>query len=161
MTHANRRRRKASTPKPRTSVPGGTVRDCLTRQMFVDRYSDVFKGPKEWQAIGGDDSGATYNWSDSSTYIQNPPFFDQMKDGVVLVNCARGGTVDENALLKALESGKVAAAGLDVFENEPTPRKELLEHPRVSLTPHIGASTMQAQANIGKELADQLIAFFG
>ena len=83
-----------------------------------------------------------------------------MKDGVILINCARGGTVDEDALLAALESGKVAAAGLDVFENEPTPRKELLEHPRISLSPHIGASTLEAQANIGKELADQLIAFF-
>ena len=86
--------------------------------------------------------------------------FSKMKDGVILINCARGGTVDENALLAALESGKVAAAGLDVFENEPTPRKELLEHPRISLSPHIGASTLEAQANIGKELADQLIAFF-
>ncbi len=98
-------------------------------------------------------------------FIGKPFFSDKefamMKDGVVLINCARGGTVDETALLKALESGKVAAAGLDVFESEPTPRKELLEHPRVSLTPHIGASTLEAQANIGRELADQLIAFFG
>ncbi|MEM6964964.1 MAG: D-2-hydroxyacid dehydrogenase [Bacteroidota bacterium] len=86
--------------------------------------------------------------------------FAKMKDGVLLVNCARGGTVDEAALLAALESGKVAAAGLDVFESEPNPRKELLEHPRVSLSPHIGASTLEAQANIGRELADQLIAFF-
>ena len=77
-----------------------------------------------------------------------------------MVNCARGGTVDEDALLKALASGKVAAAGLDVFETEPTPRKELLEHANVSLSPHIGAATMQAQANIGEELADQIIAFF-
>lgn len=87
--------------------------------------------------------------------------FAQMKDGVVLVNAARGGTVDENALLEALNSGKVAAAGLDVFENEPTPRKDLLAHPNVSLTPHIGASTLEAQRNIGLELADQLIAHFG
>ncbi len=55
-----------------------TVRSCLTSQMFTDRYADVFKGPPEWQAIGGDDSGETYNWSDSSTYIQNPPFFEGM-----------------------------------------------------------------------------------
>ena len=86
--------------------------------------------------------------------------FAKMKDGVILINCARGGTVDEDALLAALESGKVAAAGLDVFENEPTPRRALLDHPRVSLTPHIGASTLEAQANIGRELADQLIGFF-
>jgi len=87
--------------------------------------------------------------------------FDQMKDGVILVNAARGGTVDEDALLAALNSGKVAAAGLDVFANEPTPRKDLLAHPNVSLTPHIGASTLEAQRNIGLELADQLIKHLG
>jgi len=55
-----------------------TVRACLTSQMFIDRYSDVFKGPKEWQAIGSADSGQTYNWQDGSTYVQNPPFFEDM-----------------------------------------------------------------------------------
>ena len=98
-------------------------------------------------------------------FIGKPFFTDaefaMMKDGVIFANCARGGTVDEEALLRALDSGKVAAAALDVFENEPTPRKALLEHSRVSLSPHIGASTLEAQANVGKELADQLIAFFG
>ena len=84
--------------------------------------------------------------------------FAKMKDGVVVVNCARGGTIDEDALLAALESGKVAAAGLDVFENEPTPRRELLEHDRISVTPHIGASTTAAQRNIGLEMADKIIA---
>ena len=69
-----------------------------------------------------------------------------------------GGTIDEKALLEALESGKVAYAGLDVFENEPTPRKGLLEHPRVSLTPHIGAATVAAQEKIGIELAEKLNA---
>ena len=87
--------------------------------------------------------------------------FDQMKDGVLLVNCSRGGTVDEDAMLEALNSGKVAAAGIDVFENEPTPRKDILVHPKVALSPHIGASTTQAQANIGLELADKIIAHFG
>jgi len=87
--------------------------------------------------------------------------FAKMKDGVVLVNCARGGTVDEDALLAAMESGKVAAAGLDVFENEPTPRKDLLSHPRISLTPHIGASTLEAQRNIGLELAEKIGKAFG
>lgn len=86
--------------------------------------------------------------------------FDQMKDGVILINAARGGTVDEDALLKALNDGTVAAAGLDVFENEPTPRRDVLEHPNVSLTPHIGASTVEAQANIGVELAEKITAFF-
>ncbi len=86
--------------------------------------------------------------------------FAQMKDGVVIVNAARGGTIDEEALLAALESHKVEAAGLDVFENEPTPRKEILTHPKISLTPHIGASTNEAQEKIGIELADQIIAHF-
>lgn len=83
--------------------------------------------------------------------------FAKMKDGVVILNAARGGTIDETALLAALESGKVAAAGLDVFENEPTPRQELLEHARVSCTPHIGASTLEAQEKIGIELASKLL----
>lgn len=87
--------------------------------------------------------------------------FAKMKDGVLIVNAARGGVIDEDALLAALESGKVAAAGLDVFENEPTPRKDLLEHAKISLTPHIGASTGEAQANIGRELAQQLIDILG
>lgn len=87
--------------------------------------------------------------------------FNKMKDGVTVVNAARGGTIDEDALLTALESGKVRGAGLDVFVNEPTPRKELLEHSKISLTPHIGASTLEAQRNIGLELAEKLIALFG
>ncbi|MEM1318685.1 MAG: D-2-hydroxyacid dehydrogenase [Bacteroidota bacterium] len=86
--------------------------------------------------------------------------FAQMKDGAILINCSRGGTVDEEALLQALNEGTLAAAGLDVFENEPTPRKELLEHPRISLSPHIGASTVEAQRNIGLELADKITAAF-
>ena len=86
--------------------------------------------------------------------------FSKMKEGVFLVNASRGGMVDEDALLEALNKGIVAGAGLDVFENEPTPLKALLEHPRVSLSPHIGASTMEAQRNIGLELAEKIIAFF-
>lgn len=86
--------------------------------------------------------------------------FDKMKKGVGVVNCARGGTIDEEALLEALNSGKVAFAGLDVFENEPTPRQELLVHPKISLTPHIGAATNEAQERIGVELASLIIEHF-
>lgn len=85
----------------------------------------------------------------------------KMKNGVFLINTARGGVIDEEALLKALDSGKVAGAGLDVFENEPTPRESLLKHPLVSCSPHIGASTVEAQAYIGMELADKIIGYFG
>ena len=86
--------------------------------------------------------------------------FEKMKDGVVIANPARGGTIDEDALLAALNSGKVAGAGLDVFVNEPTPRTDLLNHPNVSLSPHIGGSTVEAQRNIGMELAEKLNGFF-
>jgi len=78
--------------------------------------------------------------------------FDLMKDGVYLVNAARGGVVDEKALLDALNSNKVAGAGIDVFEEEPTANSELLNHPNVSVTPHIGASTVEAQKRIGLEI---------
>ena len=84
----------------------------------------------------------------------------QMKDGVFVINTSRGGVIEENALLHALETGKIAGAGLDVFENEPNPLASLLDHPRISVTPHIGASTKEAQANIGKELAEKIIAIF-
>lgn len=86
--------------------------------------------------------------------------FESMKNGVGVVNCSRGGTIDEDALIEALNSGKVAFAGLDVFDNEPTPRQDLLTHPKVSLTPHIGASTNEAQERIGTELANLIIDFF-
>ncbi len=81
----------------------------------------------------------------------NKEQFDMMKDGVYLINCARGGVVREADLLDALNSGKVAGAGIDVFEEEPTKNLELINHPAVSATPHIGASTAEAQERIGIE----------
>jgi len=86
--------------------------------------------------------------------------FDAMKAGVGVVNCSRGGTIDEAALMDALDSGKLAFAGLDVFDNEPTPLEAILKHPKISLTPHIGASTNEAQERIGTELANLIIAHF-
>jgi D-3-phosphoglycerate dehydrogenase / 2-oxoglutarate reductase len=80
-----------------------------------------------------------------------------MKNGVVLANAARGGVIDESDLVEALESGKVAHACLDVFENEPSPSAALLKHPKISLTPHIGAATEEAQERIGIELAELII----
>ena len=84
--------------------------------------------------------------------------FAKMKQGVIVINASRGGVINEDELLAALDSGKVAAAGLDVFENEPTPKAELLNHPRISVTPHIGASTNEAQTRIGIELAEKVIS---
>jgi D-3-phosphoglycerate dehydrogenase / 2-oxoglutarate reductase len=86
--------------------------------------------------------------------------FSIMKKGVGIVNCSRGGTIDEAALLDALNDGTVSFAGLDVFDNEPSPRQEILSHPKISLTPHIGASTDEAQERIGTELATLIIDHF-
>lgn len=86
--------------------------------------------------------------------------FEIMKTGISIINCSRGGIVDESALLEALNSGKVSFAGLDVFENEPKPSREILSHPKISLTPHTGASTLEAQNRIGLELADQIFKIF-
>jgi D-3-phosphoglycerate dehydrogenase len=84
----------------------------------------------------------------------------KMKEGVILANTSRGGVINEDALLAALASGKVRGAALDVFIGEPNPRRDLLENPKLSVTPHIGAATGEAQDNIGTELADQIIAHF-
>ena len=89
-------------------------------------------------------------------YMIGEKEFAMMKDGVAVVNCSRGGVIDEEALISALDSGKIAFAGLDVFINEPTPSKEVLNHPKISLTPHTGASTVEVQDRIGLSLAEQI-----
>ena len=89
-------------------------------------------------------------------YVIGASEIEQMKTGAALINAARGGVVDEVALLKALEDGKLSFAGLDTFEEEPKPAMQVLMHPKVSLTPHIGAATREAQDRIGEELAQQI-----
>ncbi len=91
------------------------------------------------------------------TYVISTEEFNMMKDGACIVNAARGGVIDEVALVEAIKSGKISKAALDVFENEPTPEVQILMNPDISLTPHIGAATGEAQDRIGAELADQII----
>ena len=91
-------------------------------------------------------------------YVLDKAEFDIMKNDVGIVNCARGGVINEVALVEALDAEKVLFAGLDVFENEPTPEIQILMHPKISLTPHIGAATLEAQDRIGTELAEQIIS---
>ncbi len=91
-------------------------------------------------------------------YVIGAPELEAMKDGVGIINCSRGGVIDEVALIEALDRNKVLFAGLDVFENEPSPEIQILMHPKISLTPHIGAATLEAQDRIGTELADQIIS---
>ena len=97
--------------------------------------------------------------ADGSAVITSKEF-ELMKKGVILVNAARGGVINEDDLIIALNSGKVAACALDVFENEPNPRKDLLNHAKIACTPHIGAATAEAQDRIGEELASLIINQF-
>lgn len=86
--------------------------------------------------------------------------FEKMKQGSILINCARGGVVNEKAMTEALNSGKLMAAGIDVFEQEPPVYLDFMNKPNVSLSPHIGASTSEAQERVGVELAERIISFF-
>jgi D-3-phosphoglycerate dehydrogenase len=94
-----------------------------------------------------------------TTGLLNKAAFEKMKDGVMIINCARGGIVDEADLNQALRSGKVAGAALDVFENEPPGVCPLFEVDRVICTPHLGASTLEAQTNVAVQVAEQIIAY--
>ena len=93
-------------------------------------------------------------------YVLDTPELEQMKDGVGVVNCARGGTINEAALLGAIKSGKVKYAATDVFEKEPPVNTDILRMNAVGLSPHIGASTEEAQERVGIELAQNIINFF-
>jgi len=84
--------------------------------------------------------------------------FELMKPTVFLINTSRGGVVNEEDLLEALNNGKIAGAGIDAFLNEPTPNPELVNHPKVSCTPHIGASTKEAQDRVGIQIAEKIVA---
>ncbi|MBW8362184.1 MAG: D-2-hydroxyacid dehydrogenase [Kaistella sp.] len=97
------------------------------------------------------------NTPKTSDYILDTPQFEKMKDGVFIVNTARGGVLNEVALLDFIESGKVSGAALDVFENEPSPELPLLMNPNLSLSPHVGGNTVDAQEKIAAELAVQII----
>ena len=99
----------------------------------------------------------TVNTPKTSEYLLDQNQFDKMKDGVFIVNTARGGVVNEVTLLDAIENGKVAGAALDVFESEPSPELALLMNPNLSLSPHLGGNTQDAQVKIGRELAEQII----
>ncbi|PIE50725.1 MAG: 3-phosphoglycerate dehydrogenase [Flavobacteriales bacterium] len=90
-------------------------------------------------------------------YILDTPQFEKMKDGVLIVNTARGGVINEETLVHFIDTEKIGGAALDVFENEPTPELPLLMHPALSLTPHLGGNTKDAQEKIGIELAEQII----
>lgn len=97
------------------------------------------------------------NTPKTKEYIINEAQFQIMKDGIYIANTARGGVINEVALLDYIETGKVAGAALDVFENEPNPELAILMNPNLSLSPHLGGNTLDAQEKIGIELAAQII----
>ncbi|MBB12729.1 MAG: 3-phosphoglycerate dehydrogenase [Flavobacteriaceae bacterium] len=124
----------------------------------------LFNGDSIKVSIKTDDVNAVIKNSDFITlhvpaqkdYVIGKEEFAMMKDGSAIINAARGGVIDEVALVNALDSGKLAFACLDTYENEPKPEIKLLMHPKISLTPHIGAATLEAQDRIGLELASQI-----
>ena len=124
----------------------------------------LFNGDSIKVSIKTDDVNEVIKSSDFITlhvpaqkdYVIGKQEFGMMKDGSAIINAARGGVIDEVALVNSLDSGKLAFACLDTYENEPKPEIKLLMHPRISLTPHIGAATLEAQDRIGLELASQI-----
>ena len=103
----------------------------------------------------------TFHVPSQKDYLISIKEFEIMKDGVGIINTARGGVIDEESLIKYLENGKVSFAALDTFENEPNPNIKILMNPKISLTPHIGAATNEAKDRIGIELAGQIIKLLG
>ena len=115
-----------------TGIPYVTLDELLAKSDFISLHAPALPGGP----------------------LINADTIAKMKDGVCIINTSRGGNVDEKALLEALNSGKVRAAGLDVWAEEPSKNHDLYSHPMVSCTPHIGAQTVEAQKRIGAEIVD-------
>jgi len=126
---------------------------------FFDGQSLNFEitSTNDMDAFLKDTDFISINTPKTNEYIIDTPQFEKMKDGVYIVNTARGGVINEVTLIDFIESEKVAGAALDVFENEPSPELPLLMNPALSLSPHVGGNTVDAQEKIGAELAEQII----
>ena len=142
---------KVCTRKPRTETVSLNFFNGKSVDFDITSTNDMQEFLKDLDFL-------TINTPKTDEYIIGRPQFEMMKDGIFIVNTARGGVIDEVALLESIESGKVAGAALDVFENEPTPELTLLMNPALSLSPHLGGSTVDAQSKIGTELAEQIIS---
>lgn len=141
---------KVLTRKPKT--------ETITLHFFDGQKVDFnITSTNDWDEFLKEVEFLSINTPKTSEYILDQPQFKKMKDGIFIVNTARGGVLNEVALLEAIESGKIAGAALDVFENEPTPELPLLMNPNLSLSPHLGGNTLDAQEKIGVELAQQII----
>ncbi|WBX97133.1 D-2-hydroxyacid dehydrogenase [Chryseobacterium gambrini] len=141
---------KVLTRKPKTKVLTLEFFDGQTVNFEITSTNDMDEFLKDTDFI-------SLNTPKTNEYIIDTPQFEKMKDGVYIVNTARGGVMNEVSLIDFIESGKVAGAALDVFEKEPTPEVLLLMNPSLSLSPHVGGNTVDAQEKIGLELAEQII----
>jgi D-3-phosphoglycerate dehydrogenase len=141
---------KVLTRKPRT--------ETISLNFFDGQQVDFkISSTTDYDEFLADTDFISINTPKTEGYILDTVQFEKMKDGVFIVNTARGGVLNEVALLDFIDSGKVAGAALDVFENEPNPELPLLMNPNLSLTPHLGGNTRDAQEKIGTELALQII----
>jgi len=132
--------------------------EVLTLNFFNGQSVDFeITSTNDMDAFLKDADFISINTPKTNEYIIDTPQFEKMKDGVYIVNTARGGVINEVTLIDFIESGKVAGAALDVFENEPSPELPLLMNPALSLSPHVGGNTVDAQEKIGIELAEQII----
>lgn len=139
----------------------------LTRNPKTETLSlNFFDGQKvdfeitstnDWDQFLNDTDFISLNTPKTSEYILDAPQFEKMKDGVFIVNTARGGVINEVSMVNFIANGKIGGAALDVFESEPKPELVLLMNPALSLSPHLGGNTLDAQEKIGTELADQII----
>lgn len=135
------------------------VQEAVITLSFFDGQETSFtvKTVAKEQLLMESDFITLNNSPADGSYVLDEEEFRMMKDGVGVINLSRGGALNEVALIEAIDHGKVAFAGLDVFENEPNPAIQVLMHPQISLTPHIGAATNEAQDRIGTELAAQIV----
>lgn len=141
----------------------------IATDKFVDEAEvsvDIFDGQSlkvkiktiDFDKVLGESDFVTLHVPAQKEFVIGNEEIAKMKDGAVIINAARGGVIDEVALIEALDNGKLSFAGLDTFENEPSPAIKVLMNEKVSLTPHIGAATNEAQDRIGTELASQIIS---
>jgi phosphoglycerate dehydrogenase len=135
------------------------VTEAAVELSFFDGQTLTFgiKTVSKEEVLSNADFITLNNSPQDGGYVLDAPEFALMKEGVGVINLARGGALNEVELLHAMEHDKVAFAGLDVFENEPEPAIQVLMHDQISLTPHIGAATIEAQDRIGDELATQIV----
>lgn len=129
----------------------------ITLDFFTGDQQDFTIKTISFEEVLKNSNFITIHTPAQESYIIGAEEINKMKDGAGIVNAARGGVLDEVALIKALDSGKLSFAGLDTFEEEPKPAIQVVMNPKISLTPHIGAATLEAQNRIGLELAEKII----